>query len=384
MKNCRVLQIAVARFGIWVGILFLAAMLFSCVHSPTKSSALDETDGKMLEQLAVVFDAFRSQSAEIWNQNFRLDQMPLLLVRKGKNRDLYGFLVNHPKPESFEESEKVELAESLGLPLVYKLKPLPRKKDLAEFPYFMFQFELNGTNVFLLKYADLFVDPYLSPFHEIWPLFLTHEAFHVVQLHWQQPYDEQDIEGYPLDQTHLALIMLENEALKMSMAAAQTENMEYLRYFLAVREERIRLVPEVTELDFAQERHEGTAQYIQHRLGELLQNSDFHLQSFPAQLEMYSQIGVHTTVRNTAAFGRFYATGATLGYLLDKLEIRWKERVEQGESPYQVLRQSLRLNPGLDDLLKAKQKLNFPTIQIRAEKAALQEQKEPKDIFGSE
>ena len=375
MKNYRVVQTAL--------VFIFVTTLFSCAQS-FQTKTLNETDSKMLEQLVAVFDIFRSQSAEIWNQNFRLDQMSLLLVRKGKNRDLYGFLVNHPKPESFQRIEKVELAESLGLPPVYKLKPLPRKDAIAQIPNFDFQFELNGANVFLLKYADPFVDPYLNPFHEIWPLFLTHEAFHVVQLHWQQPYDEQDIEGYPLDQTHLALIMLEDAALKMSMEAAQTENMEYLRYFLAVREERIRLYPEVTELDFAQERHEGTAQYIQHRLGELLQNSDFHLQSFPAQLEMYSQIGVHTTVRNTAAFGRFYATGAALCYLLDELEIRWKERVEQGESPYQVLRQSLRqkLDMGPDDLLKAKQKLNFPAIQIRAKKAALQEQKEPKDIFG--
>ena len=363
-------------------VFIFVTTLFSCAHSPAKagSNALDKTDSKMLEQLAAVFDVFSSQSAEIWNQNFRLEQMPLLLVRKGKNRDLYGFLVNHPQPESFEESEKVELAASLGLPPVYYLKALPRKKELAEFPYFMFQFELNGTNVFLMKYTDYSIDPFSSPLDEKWwPLYLTHEAFHNGQFqYWTQSYQGQDIEGYPLDQTHLALIMLEDAALKM--AVEETQTAEYLRYFLAVREERIRLVPEVTQLDFEQERIEGTAQYIQHRLGELLQHPAYNLQSFAFQLPYYA-IG-ESNIRGIAAFYRFYATGATLGYLLDELEIPWKERVEQGESPYQVLRQSLRqkLDMGPDDLLEAKQKLNFAAIQIRAEKAALQEQREPNDL----
>ena len=241
-----------------------------------------------------------------------------------------------------------------------------------------------------LKYTDPSVDPYSSPSDAGWPLFLAHEAFHAVQLSpsWKQLDNSQDIEGYPLDETHLALIMLEDAALKMAVKQQETQtgDAEYLRYFIAVREERIRLYREVTQLDFAQERGEGTARYIEHRLGKLLQHPEFNLDTFGDQLE-FQEIG-ESGIRDTAAFGRFYGTGAAISFLLDELNIPWKERVEQGESPYQVLRQMLQQNEegdlGPDDLLKAKEKLDFAAIQIRAKKAALQEQKEPKDIFGGE
>ena len=366
------------------GFLLLLFGLNSCMHSP---QVLDETDQKMFEHVAAAFDAFRNQSTEIWSEDYRLDEMPLLLMRRAKNRDLYGFLVNHPQPEGFEGSEKVEFAADLRLLPVYRIKPFPKENPVSQSPNFDFQVDLNGTKVFLMKYQHPSLEPYFHPFEASWPLYLAHEAFHAVQNfspNWKKGFDSQDIKGYPLDERHLALIMLEDAALKMAVEQeiAQTDNSEYLRYFVAVREERIRLYPEVARLDFPQERFEGTARYIENRLGALLQNPDFNLESFATQL---NEIG-ESHIRDTAAFARFYGTGAAISFLLDELKIPWKKRVEQSESPYEVLLKVLRQKQVLepDDLAAAKEKLDFSAIQIRAKKAALQEQKEPKDIFGSE
>ena len=229
-------------------LLLLLSGLSSCMNSP-KAKVLDKTDKKMLEHVAAAFDAFRNQSAEIWSEDYRLDKIPLLLMRRAKNRDLYGFLINHPQPENFEDSTKVEFATDLGLQSVYRIKPFSKENPISQIPNFDFQVDLNGTNAFLMKYEDPSEDSYFHPFEATWPLYLAHEAFHAVQVSspdWTQRNDSQDIKGYPLDKRHLALIMLEDAALKMAVEQQTEKNTEYLRYFVAVREERVRLYPEVT------------------------------------------------------------------------------------------------------------------------------------------
>lgn len=363
--------------------------------------------------------------------------MPLLLVREEGGSDRYGFLVNHPRPTALGGVEEA-LPRNLTLPPIYRLDPLPEKNRIAAIPHFDFSVDLGGTGAFVLKYsAELlglsddfasanyeFMDEssklpetdagpagsdreipdeqaaFPEPFPELgeedfiaadrrfmaeqWALYLAHEVFHRFQLdNWNEQGGAQDTADYPLDETHLALIMLETAALRAAVdARSEAARAEHTRLFIAVREERMGRYAEVELLDLPQEQIEGTARYVEHRIGSLLGFQYVNLQTFtnPDALMAMPERGI----RSHAAFDRFYGTGAALCRLLDVFAVSgWKARVARGLSPYQVLRD--RLAPAAAQrgalLSLAKSRYEFSKIQDRARQAATQSAREPRDIF---
>ena len=422
----------------WIPAIALSAIALSTYASEHSSAPPhDETDRAVFQSLADLFDRFRHRADEIWTGDYRLDRMPLLLVREEGGRDRYGFLVNHPRPAALGGVEEA-LPRNLTLPPIYRLDPLPEKNRIAAIPHFDFSVDLGGTGAFVLKYsAELlglsddfasanyeFMDEpskllesdegpvgndreipdeqaaFPEPFPELseedfiaadrrfmaeqWALYLAHEVFHRFQLdNWNEQSGAQDTADYPLDETHLALIMLETAALRAALdARSEAARAERTRLFIAVREERMGRYAEVELLDLPQEQIEGTAKYMEHRLGSLLGFQYVNLQTFtsPDALMAMPERGI----RSHAAFDRFYGTGAALCRLLDAFAVDgWKARVAGGLSPYQLLRD--RLAPADAQrgalLSRAKERYRFSNIQDRAKKAAIQAAKEPRDIF---
>ena len=409
----------------------IALSAYASDHQRAQPS--DDTDRAVFQSLADLFDRFRHRADEIWTADYRLDRMPLLLVREEAGRDRYGFLINHPRPAALGGVEE-DLPANLKLPPIYRLAPLPEKNRIAAIPHFDFSVQLGGTGTFVLKYSaqllglsddfantgyEFMDEPSQLPqsdgdltatdreamdgqaaFPELaegdfmvadrqfmaeqWALYLAHEVFHSFQLdNWNEQIGDQDTADYPLDEAHLALIMLETAALRAAVdARSEPARAEHTRLFIAVREERMGRYAEVQLLDLPQEQIEGTAKYMEHRLGSLLNFKYVNLQTFTNPDALMAM--PERDIRSHAAFDRFYGTGAALCRLLDAFAVDgWKARVARGLSPYQVLRDRLAPDDGELSALRsvARDRYRFSTIQDRAKKAAAQAAKEPRDIF---
>lgn len=376
--------------------LILAAALSACAsgESSRKSGPPnDPVDRKVFQALSQVFDQFQRSADKIWTTDYRLDRMPILLVREEQERDLYGFLINHPAPGKLGGVPE-NIPGSLGLPTIYRLNPLPKKNRIAEIAHFTFSEDLGGTDTFILKYSE---EDFSSPGGDFdsafmadnWRLYLVHETFHTFQFQgWNEKMGNQDTAGYPLDAMHLALIMMETAALRAAVDSRderiRTENTQM---FIAVREERMKLHIEVEYLDLLQEQIEGTAKYVEHRMGSLLGFEYTNLNTFASTNFMAMPEMPESRIRSHAAFGRFYGTGAAICRLLDNFAVKdWKTQVTNGLSPYEVLRDRFALNESdLKALLaSAKEAYGFSCIQGRAEKAAARAAEESTNIWDDE
>lgn len=372
--------------------LILAAALSACASGESARKIgrpNDPIDREVFQALSQVFDQFQRSADKIWTEDYRLDRMPILLVREEQERDLYGFLINHPAPGELGGVPE-DIPGNLGLPTIYRLNPLPRKNRIAKIAHFTFSEDLAGTDTFILKYSaedfSGFDDSDSEFMAENWRLYLVHETFHTFQFQgWNEKMGNQDTAGYPLDETHLALIMLETAALRAAVdsrdKSTRTEN---TRMFIAVREERMRLHTEVEYLDLPQEQIEGTAKYVEHRMGSLLGFGHTNLNTFTNADIMAMPEMPESGIRVHSAFDRFYGTGAALCHLLEDFAVKdWKTQVADGLSPYEVLRDHFALSESdMKALLaSAKEAYGFSRIQGRAEKAAARAAEEPTNIW---
>lgn len=240
----------------------------------------------------------------------------------------------------FPDSQSIDLGSSFNfLPTVTKLTQLPEAEKLKHSEYVEFQWDLAGTPTFVLFYTDSQDESFNNPTTDAWDAFLIHEALHHQQEGtWQQRDDElQNVKNYPLEQHHIADIFLEVQTLLDAVSAKNSiERRQAIQYFVAVRKARMASHPIIYGMDGMQERYEGTAHYIEHRLQAIRLNN-----TLP---DITTLLGGGLSEQNnrvSLALGRFYATGAALSMLLDELAIDWKSIMEAGATHYEILEQWL-------------------------------------------
>ena len=341
---------------------------------------LDKTDQRALTRMAETYPLFASQAEKIWRSNFRMDQDIVYLVRSDGKQDLHGFVINHPKPESLAQAKSVKLPSGFKLPPVYQVAGL-NHKQLKQVENYEFEYPLGGESVFMLRYVPEKIDRFIAPVGHDWSLYVAHEDFHRIQERkWGYVENDQDTRDYDFSANQLALIALEDKALVAALKAdSPGARKTFIQHFVKVRGERIRLYGQkIKHLDGAQERAEGTARYIEHRLGELLGSKETNLATFAEAIEYESM--PEESIRDNSAFGRFYATGAGQARLLDLTVPGWKADLEKGATQYQLLAKHFpATNISLDQV---KQAHDFGKILPWAKRAAQVAKKEPKDIFG--
>lgn len=353
-------------------------------EAPVSNSTetLDEIDSSLFEQLSKIYQLFAESINQIWTSDYRLDLDPLLLIRVDENGDAqYGYIVNHPEPESFEGAQLVDLPDDLNLPPVYRLNEIPNAKRLENVPFFDFAYPANGTDVYMMKYTDPDDDPFMSPTNFDWILFFAHEGFHRYQMNaWEIPDSMQDVKNYPLNADNIALIYLENHLLLDALSASDSELDDILQQFIAVRSLRIEQWEEVALLDNPQEAAEGTARYIETQISEV---ASIRSEGQPS-MEDYLIISLNTKehIRDELAFGRFYSTGAALSTLMDRLGRDWKAQIEAGKTQYDVLSEYYKLTDAVTLVEEAKEAYDFPALYENAEETAKIAASEPTDIFG--
>lgn len=352
---------------------------------------LDATDRQALERTAQMYSIFARDSVKIWSADYRLDKTPLMYVRRINNKDACAYLINHPKAADLATATLIEPASDGSMPDTYRLNTIPNAAEISKFSNFDFNHDIAGTPTFVMKYNSEKEDSFSAPSGPDWTLFVAHEGMHNYQSaggKFKEFNGTQDFENYPLNEDNIALILLEQklfeQILKLILADTDSSGLDVvIRQLISVRESRLKQWSAVRTHDLYQEQTEGTARYIEHSLGSLLEFDRINLNSFINMLPSVPD----ENIRESLAFGRFYFTGSVLAHILSTKGVtQWQAKVEQGLSPYTILASQYNLDPTAlaTELVQAKTVNGFSAMEEKSKKMAAQAAKEPTDIFGGQ
>lgn len=247
--------------------------------------------------------------------------------------------INFPSPERLGEA--TALIASAPFRSLHRIADVnaDTKATLSEIPHFDFNAVLGGVDSFVMvaRAGDRFLDP--SRLN--WAAFFIHEMFHRYQFErWAPRRGSQDIENYAFDADNIALATLEERALREAVTSGDRAKRETAaRRFAAIRRTRI-LADRRVVLDNDQERSEGSARYLEHRLAGDDTRFHHHGGNYEAGLigDSDTLLQQEVGIKEHYAFGRFYSTGAAVLRTLDLLGAAGVAgSVERGKSPADVL-----------------------------------------------
>ena len=254
---------------------------------------------------------------------------------------------------------------------------------LDEIPTFNFQVDFGHmANGLYVMIVDLEEDSY-NPFADHkrgWREFVMHELFHHYQGGDWAYVPGRDFKTYVYDSGNLELAALEDRALRAAVTARDPEvRLRAASHFVAIRTKRTERVARVAH-DEGQERLEGTARYLERRLGfRYAEDGSFQLATDPQEFLGDGRLA-DERVRYYYAFRRFYETGAAIIRLLDLFEIEdYAPRIEAGRSPAQVLGEYLDLGQNEIDSLVGEARATYdpdgelPVLAARLAAAAAKE-----------
>lgn len=145
----------------------------------TEFKSLDNTDQKMLKELATIYKSFEESSDKLWNEDYRFEKMPLVLIRSNKDGGFFrqeAYAVNVTGLENSIFAKEIKVSNSLHLPKVYRLTRFDFRTISTWIPWNFGTININDMDVFYLKYhPKMFSNPDL---YFDFSSFLLHEGFH--------------------------------------------------------------------------------------------------------------------------------------------------------------------------------------------------------------
>ncbi len=294
-----------------------------------------------LSRIAVAYD--RIDGA--W-EGFVPREHPVVLAWKAPDGTLLSAItIHHPDPGAIGPASPVEV-DGLARGAVNRIDA-PGAADaerLDRIDTFDFGTEIGGVDSFVQVAGgpDDFFDPTATDYAST----LLHELFHRYQFRaFADDGVAQDVEGYDYRAANLELAALEERALVAALDADADGDAdgrdEAARRFVAIRLTRL-AADERVRLDESQEAIEGTARFIEHRLGRADDTFTYHDGNIAGELRTDPTAG---PVKDHYGFGRWYATGAAVLHLA---ELAGADdvagRVEEGMSPSEVLGRVLGLD----------------------------------------
>lgn len=323
----------------------------------TTFETLPETDRLMLTELSEVYKNFEQSPDQLWNEDYRFETKPLLLVGTNKDRGLFrgdGFAVNVPL-ENGIFAEEIKVPESMGLPKVFRISRFSPSTLSAWFPANFGTLNLKDTETMYYKYyPKMFSDPEL---YFDFPSFLLHEGFHIFkQKNWT--YDAngaEHVENYPVNDENYALMGIEFKLLDQAMAQSSPRLVQqYLRDWTVVRNYRYHKWPQLIG-ETKTEAMEGSARYLEYRYSKLTGGNLMVLATKQEPYHVTFMQAFDFIANGQAESPSFlernmrYETGAALELTMDKANIPWKEEIEDepgnpGKTPYEILDQYFKMN----------------------------------------
>jgi len=317
-----------------------------------------------------------SESGGAW-PGYDLADIPTVLVSVdagGRVEAVVAF--NHPNPNALGSAILSVDVDGHSVGVVGEPTDPERLVSMAPFDFFA---DIGGTETFVL--VGQRGEPGREPDTPGFVAMIAHEGFHRYQFdNWVPGAAVQDVEGYDFGAENIELVLLENRVLVAAYQADATSDLERLaRQFAAVRAVRHARDPRVA-LDEQQERMEGSARWIEHRMGDAIGNT-YTSTNHTSELGYLDQSiddpgAVLGNVKSFFGFGRFYSSGATVLALLERLGVAGADvagRLGDGGTPAQLLEQSIAPLGDRDDLVAAAWAEHDPDGRLGAAAAALAE-----------
>ena len=248
--------------------------------------------------------------------------------------------INFPSPEKLGDATQLNVT---GTPFasLYRIENITAdvKQTFSNIPNFDFNANLTGVDSFVMIASG--GDGFLDPARLDWVSTFLHEQFHRYQgFQFMGFQGSQDVENYAFDANNIALATLEDRALRVAITSDNATTQESAaKHFAAIRMVRL-MADERVILDNDQERFEGTARYLEHRLAG--NDTRFYYHDGNYDLEVHGDLnGLLETgapIKDYYAFGRFYATGSAVLHTLKLLDVaNFEQTVQNGKSPADVL-----------------------------------------------
>lgn len=323
----------------------------------------------------------------VW-AGFEPNDHPALAVLKTESGDIDSALaLNFPSPEELGDVTVLHTGGTLFRSL-HRIDNIEVEltQQLMAIENFEFNAYLRGVDslVVIARKGDFVLDPTGLR----WSVLFIHEMFHRYQrASFKGARVPQDLEAYPLTAENLALAALEDRALVKAISTTDDDvRATAARHFAAIRITRLAADLRVS-LDNDQERFEGTARYLEHRLAGADARFRPYVPDYSAVLFTNPVLPPGLTVKWYYSFGRFYASGAAILRLLDLLEVTGVHgAIEAGQSPAEVLIQHLALTEADAEQLVADALQAYDphdTLTAASERAAEAAKQEP-PVFGGE
>lgn len=340
----------------------------------TSYESFDSVDKEMFQELSQIYKQFDKNSDQLWGDKDKLNKMPLILIRTNKDKGIirkYAYAINLKGIKNSIFAEKMDIPSSLNLPTVYRLSKFDINMISTWFPSNFGTIDINNQDIFYFKYHPKMIEN--PDFYFDFSSFLIHESFHTYnQKDWT--YDKNDgeyIENYPVNKENYALMGLEFKLLDNCMEEKNTEEIKkYLKEWTIVRTYRYEKWPELIK-ETNTEAIEGTARYMEYKYSKLtggkltvLANKEkpYHVTFTHAFNCISNGIG-ETPVYLERPIK--YETGAALGLIMDKLNIDWKDDIEDspnknGETQYEILKKYFNISDKdvSDNIMKKIEKEN--------------------------
>ena len=341
-----------AAFALFQAVVALAGMSLTAsgdatlraTCAPVEAALEQGWETAAVESLSVGY----AGATDIW-VGFDPGEHPAIVVCKSGDGEVGSVLaINFPAPKRLGIARELDSTGTVfeSLHLVQDLDPAV-ENGLESVESFEFSIQLGGVDAFaIVARKD---DPSLDPATLDWTSYFIHELFHRHQDRtFTGPFGDQDVENYPVTAETIAMAALEARALRAALeAGSQTDREVAARHFAALRMARL-LEDGRVGLDNEQERVEGSARYVEHRLAGndtrfWYNGGNYHVDLFGDPDSLLEQ-GIR--VRDYHAFDRFYATGAAILRTLDLLGVRDADlAVQNGMSPAEVLMDHLFVSP---------------------------------------
>lgn len=325
-------------------------------------------------------------TAGVW-PGFDLASIPAVLAAiddEGTIRATVAF--NHPNPRALGTLIRDLDVDGHKIAVIGEVTDPDWLASRAPFDFFA---DVGGTDTFVLisQEGELGLESGTPDFIAT----LVHEAFHRYQWdEWTPRATRQYIDSYDFSAANLELALLENRILIAAYQAEDPGDLEHLaRQFAAVRatrHERDQSWDNRVAHDEAQERAEGSAQFVEHRIGDSIGNVYRTATNHTEDLVLHDEIlsnpealvanlaWYEVSIKTYFSFGRFYSSGATLLVLLDRLGVPdVAGRLRDGGTPAGLLERHIAPLDDLDQLVADAQAEHDPDGRLAEAAATLSE-----------
>lgn len=314
----------------------------------TDYDTLNDMDKNMLKQLSQVYEIYNSKSQDIWKEGYTFNNIPLILTPVSKDKGIihaYSYVIGVDKFKDSLFSKKIEVPKDMNLPPIYRVSFIDPTLIKAWFPINFDFSDMGKQHVTFFKYNPDSVR--VTKTGRVFKYFLMHEVFHEYrqlpvwknanELKSSIHVEERDKEQYQLLLTEFAILD------KASSANNKNELINTLSDYVTVRDARYNKFPYMKQ-EKSVETLEGCAEYIEYKYSNLVGDSvkPQHKFSDAFSTKALQEFTSKVPLNGFMDKDLYYYVGDLQGMFLDKLQVNWKDRVENNELVYDILRDEIR------------------------------------------